>query len=228
MRPLRSAWRASHGVRRRRSGTPQDRAHRGMSGARATVRSMQTVAGSPPMRHAPSTRHERLRGAASCAADGFSIRSHAERVARCETDYVTFRKLNSWVRAAMLAAAGLAVAWAGTAWALSSADGVSGVVGAPTGTYRTEFIVGWLYWSAALGGVALNALAGFFRWEPAAVGLVAIVAVLTWGAWVCVQRYVDSGWADGLENLTFLIPAIAGGAGAGLLAGAAMWRRRRC
>ncbi|MBS2936256.1 hypothetical protein KDN32_00695 [Nocardioides sp. J2M5] len=133
----------------------------------------------------------------------------------------TLRARSVWTAA--LAATAAAVAWSGTAVALAVAPGVT-VLGGDT--YDTEFIDGPFYLMAALLSLGLVAVAAAWSWRWAVAGLLASVGALTWGAAVCVRRYADSGWGDGLEVLVYVVPL--GVAVAGLvLVTLIPWLRRR-
>lgn len=109
---------------------------------------------------------------------------------------------------------------AGAFWALLTTAGsfglgalalatASGVTQLTDTDYDTEFLNGKVLWLVylLLGGVYLATrkyvLAGF----AAAVGL---AAGQTWATTVCVSRYHESGWSDGLEILGYLVPILFG------------------
>jgi hypothetical protein len=87
--------------------------------------------------------------------------------------------------------------------ALATARGVT-----PLGddVYATEFISAW-WWLAWL---LLPAPVATARRRPGAAALQTVALVLPQfaAAAVCVARYRSSGWADGLEVLTFLHPVL--------------------
>ena len=103
--------------------------------------------------------------------------------------------------------------------ALATARGVM-----PLGddTYDTEFISAW--WWTALLLVPLPALAARRRTGTAVGTAAALVLPQVVAAAVCVHRYRASGWADGLETLAFLHPALLA---ALTLAAVALVRRTR-
>jgi hypothetical protein len=111
-----------------------------------------------------------------------------------------------------VATAGLAVtvAWLGTALALATAEGVTPVPGGPGETYDTEFIEGGLYVATAVVSVGLVGLAARWSWPTAAVGWAGAVTALWWGGSETVNRYVESGWSDGLEVFVYIVPVTAG------------------
>lgn len=92
------------------------------------------------------------------------------------------------------------------AWALAAASGVTQISGTD---YNTEFIDGTVSWLATLllVGVYLATARHVAAGLLAAVGLVAGQA---WAMTVCIQRYIDSGWGDGLEVLGYLGPIFLG------------------
>ncbi len=116
---------------------------------------------------------------------------------------------------AALAAAAALVAWSGTAAALVVAPGVTLLGG---DTYDTEFIDGPFYLAAALLSLGLVAVTAAWSWRWAVAGLLASVGALTWGASVCVRRYAESGWGDGLEVLVYVVPLGIAVTGLGLVA----------
>lgn len=128
------------------------------------------------------------------------------------------RRVDPWVAAVVLAVLGVAAAWLGTEWALSSADGAVVLVDGSTDHYQLEFIDRSIYWTAALAGVIAVGLSALYRWQAAAAGLVAVVAGLVWGAAVCVQRYRDSGWGDGLTLVVYVVPILTAVVGSAVVA----------
>lgn len=109
-------------------------------------------------------------------------------------------------RSALVAAAAVVVAWAGTAWALDAASGATRIGGPDSTSYETEFIADPHYSLTALAVLLLVATAAWWRWLPAGLGLAGSVAALWWGGMVTVNRYGESGWSDGLEVFVFLNP----------------------
>jgi hypothetical protein len=87
--------------------------------------------------------------------------------------------------------------------ALVTARGVTYLGG---NSYRTEFISAW-WW---LVWLLVPVPVGTVRRRPTAAAgqTVALVLPQFVAAAVCVARYRSSGWADGLEVLAFLHPAL--------------------
>jgi hypothetical protein len=112
----------------------------------------------------------------------------------------------TWIRGAGWAAGATAGSYAVGAWALAAASGVTHLSGS---SYSTEFIDGRtnLLAVALLACVYLAARQNLWTGLAATAGL---VAGQWWAMAICVQRYSDSGWGDGLEVLGFGYPILLG------------------
>jgi hypothetical protein len=104
------------------------------------------------------------------------------------------------------AAVSTAGSYAVGAAALEAASGVTRVSGAD---YNTEFIDGRTnaLAFALLVGVYLAARHNLWTGLAATAGL---VAGEWWAMGVCMQRYMDRGWGDGLEVLGYAYPVLLG------------------
>ncbi len=109
-----------------------------------------------------------------------------------------------------------------------SLDDVAGATRRPNGSCcDTEFVHGWVWpWMLAIA-LPIFVIA---RWQPV-LGLLA-AAIASYASFhivsVGIDRYLDSGWGDGLEILGYIgsaVHAFAFALAAGL--GYVWWRRRR-
>jgi hypothetical protein len=98
-----------------------------------------------------------------------------------------------------------------------------GVVPLGDDLYGTEFVSGW--WWLAFLLAPLPAVMARRRSATAVVAAAALVVPHYIAAAVCVARYRDSGWGDGLEVLSFLHPVLLTVVAFGLVA--ALNRRAR-
>lgn len=101
--------------------------------------------------------------------------------------------------AAVLTVVALAVAWLGTAHALSSAD--------PS---RADFIDERAFMLAAAAATAFVIGTCLCSWPWGLLASVGVTAGLWWGALETVQRTRDGGWDNWLVDAAFLVPIAAG------------------
>jgi hypothetical protein len=100
----------------------------------------------------------------------------------------------------------LAVLGASAAVAVLALGTARGVTRLSDVDYRTEFISPWWWLAFLLAPVPARTV----RRRPgtAAVQTLALVVPQFGAAAVCVGRYADSGWSDGLEGLAYLHPLL--------------------
>ena len=101
--------------------------------------------------------------------------------------------------AAVLTLVALAVAWLGTAHALSSAD-----------HSRADFIDERAFMLAAAAATAFVVGACLCSWAWGLLTGVGVTAGLWWGAVETVQRTRDGGWDSWLVDAAYLVPIAAG------------------
>ncbi|MFI5426846.1 hypothetical protein [Aeromicrobium sp. UC242_57] len=92
------------------------------------------------------------------------------------------------------------------AWALAAASGVTRLTDTD---YDTEFLDSGI----TLLVYPLLVLVFLATRKHVLAGLVATVGLVagqTWAMTVCVNRYADSGWSDGLEVLGYILPISLG------------------